>query len=318
MRWEQTPLASLAARSVPDLADTRPLPTSPAVCPSPSTGPAIPARDDASEFTTFQRGRRFLSLLEGLGVTVRDRRVVDLGAGYGSIAIAAAQAGAASVVACDVNTDRLRAVAQRAACAGVEVETRRENLLLPSHRIPPADVALLIGVVEYAGLWETDVPPEELQTRVFQTAYSALSSGGVLVFGSKNRAWPRFLLKDIHTGQPLVNSLPRTLADVLSRRIDGRPYRHHLHTPRGWSGLLRAAGFRKLTIYHPYFTYQFPVKLVERPSFRAILDLRKLRLHRDEHAVAMGPLWFPKALFMALSAMARVPLSQSLIITAEK
>jgi len=290
----------------------------PGVYPTSFTHPTIPARDDASEFTTFERGARFISLLEELGVTVRERRVIDLGAGYGSIAIAAAQAGAASVVACDVNVERLSAVAQRAARAGVEVETCRANLLEPSHRIPPADVALLIGVVEYAGLWDMEVSPEDLQTRVFRTAYSALGTGGVLVFGSKNRAWPRFLFKDIHTGRPLVNALPRTLADMLSRRIDGRPYRHYLHTPHGWSGLLRAAGFRKLTIYHPYFSYQFPVKIVERPSFRMISDLRRLRLHSDERAVAMGSLWFPKALLMALSALARVTLSQSVIIKAEK
>lgn len=283
-----------------------------------STHPTIPARDDATEFTTFRRGTRFLALLQELGVSVRDSRLIDLGAGYGSIAIAAARAGAASVVACDINLERLSAVAQRAAHAGVEVEARQVNLLEPQEKIPPADIALLIGVVEYAGLWDMEAPPEDLQTRVFQTAYSALRSGGVLVFGSKNRAWPRFLFKDIHTGRPLVNSLPRALADMLSRRIDGRPYRHWVHTPRGWSRLIRAAGFSKLTVYHPYFSYQFPVKIVERPSFRVISDLRRLRLHRDERAVAMGSLWLPKALLMAVSALAGLPLSQSLIVTAEK
>lgn len=282
-----------------------------------SAQPTIPARDGASEFTTFRRGARFLSLLQELGITIRDSRLVDLGAGYGSIAIAAAKAGAASVVACDVNLERLSAVAQRAASAGVEVEVRRVNLLEPAE-IPPADVALLIGVAKYAGLWDMEASPEHLQTRVFETAYSALRAGGVLVFGSKNRAWPRFLLKDIHTGQPLVNSLPRAVADMLSRRIDGRPYRHWVHTPGGWSRLIRAAGFSKLRVYHPYFSYQFPAKIVEHPSFQVISDLRRLRLHPDEYAVAMGSLWLPKALLMAVSALVRVPLSQSVIITAEK
>ena len=280
--------------------------------------PTIPARDDAAEFPTFGRGSRFLSLLEGVGVVVQQRRVLDLGAGYGSIAIAAAQAGAASVVACDANIDRLREVAQRAAQAGIEVDTRRENLLEPSSRIPPADLALLIGVVEYAGLWGSQSPVEQLQTQVFETAYRALETGGVLIFGSKNRAWPRFLFKDAHTGRPFVNSIPRALADMLSRRIDGRPYRHYLHTPFGWGRLLRAAGFRNLTIYYPYFSYQFPVRIVERPSFRVICDLWRLQLHIDERAVAMGSLWFPKALLMALASLVHVPLSQSVIIKAEK
>lgn len=282
------------------------------------TYPTIPARDDAREFTTFERGARFISLLDGLDVNVRDRRVLDLGTGYGSLAIAAGRAGAASVVACDANSDRLSEVARRAAAAGVKVETRRENFLDPSNRIPPADVALLIGVVEYAGLWDYEPPVEDLQVRVFQTAYSAVSPGGVLVFGSKNRAWPRFFFKDIHTGRPFVNSIPRALADMFSLRIDGRPYRHHVHTPGGWSRLLRAAGFRKLTLYYPYFSYQFPVKIVERPSFLQIPSLRKLTLNAEERAVTMGSLWLPKAALMSFGALAGVPVSQSVIIKAEK
>lgn len=55
---------------------------------------------------------------------VRDRRVLDFGSGSGVAGIAAALAGAAEVVACDVDPDALVATAANAAVNGVRVELR--------------------------------------------------------------------------------------------------------------------------------------------------------------------------------------------------
>jgi predicted nicotinamide N-methyase len=54
--------------------------------------------------------------------TVRGRRVLDFGAGSGVAGIAAARAGAASVVACDLDPDAQLACAANAALNGVELE----------------------------------------------------------------------------------------------------------------------------------------------------------------------------------------------------
>ena len=74
------------------------------------------------------------------------KRVVDLGSGSGLSAIAAAKAGARSVLAADIDAMALAAVALNAAANDVAIETTRDDLLayLPA----PADV-LLVGDLFY-------------------------------------------------------------------------------------------------------------------------------------------------------------------------
>ena len=62
---------------------------------------------------------------------VRGRRVVDLGAGSGVVAIAAAMAGAARVIACDSDQDALAATATNAALNDVEVSLADDLAGLP-------------------------------------------------------------------------------------------------------------------------------------------------------------------------------------------
>lgn len=74
--------------------------------------------------------------------TVAGRRVLDLCSGSGLVAIAAAKAGAASVVANDSDPNACRAIALNAAANGVEVEVVPGNLLGG----PPLDVGtVLVG-----------------------------------------------------------------------------------------------------------------------------------------------------------------------------
>ncbi|MEM7217782.1 MAG: 50S ribosomal protein L11 methyltransferase [Pseudomonadota bacterium] len=73
---------------------------------------------------------------------VRGRRVLDLGSGSGVAGIAAALAGAASVVACDIDADARLASVVNAHLNGVDVE--------PCERLqdaPPADVIVLADVL---------------------------------------------------------------------------------------------------------------------------------------------------------------------------
>lgn len=82
--------------------------------------------------------------------TVRGRRVLDLGAGSGLVAIAAAKAGARSVLASDSDPDALAAVAVNAALNGVAIDIVPGDLLDG----PPLDVDLVaVGDLFYeAGL----------------------------------------------------------------------------------------------------------------------------------------------------------------------
>jgi SAM-dependent methyltransferase len=278
----------------------------------------IPVRDDATELRTFRRGERVIDLLREAGIDVAGKNVVDLGAGFGSLSIAAAKAGAKNVVAVDVHAVRLEAIAARAEAQGVGVRVHRANLLESVVDVRDADVALLMGVVEYAGLWDRDAPVRELQRRVFKTAFDCLGPGGHLVFASKNRLWPRFVVKDANTGQPLVNVLPRCLADRLSLRLAGVPYRHHIQSPRSWARAMREVGFDSVDCFFPFLSYQLPLRLSRHP---ALSDLRLARARiqtTEEYDCAWGRLGSLRAAFMVGCAALRLPIAHSLVAIAAK
>jgi len=278
----------------------------------------IPARDDAREFRTFARGTRVLRAFTDLSITVDQQRVVDLGAGYGSLSIACAREGARDVLAVDANQDRLDAIGARSREQQVDVRTRQANLLDPWDDQANADVVFLIGVVEYAGLWDEHADVRDLQRRVFHTALEVLKPGGLLVFSSKNRLWPRFIFKDVHTDQPLVNLLPRSAADAVSRRLSGSPYRHHIRSPKGWASLIASAGFSQVQTFVPYLSYQFPLAIVDRPSFGDIKRVRRLPQNDEERRAAWGRMGTLKAALMAAAGSAGIQMGSAVVATARK
>src|SRR5579863_6226180 len=60
---------------------------------------------------------------------VRDRTVLDFGSGSGLVAIAAAMAGAKSVLAADIDPYAMAAIALNASTNGVAIDIRDENVL---------------------------------------------------------------------------------------------------------------------------------------------------------------------------------------------
>ena len=277
----------------------------------------IPVRDDATELRTFRRGDRVIDLLRDAGIRFEGKNVVDLGAGFGSLSIAAARAGA-NVVAVDVHAQRLGEIAARADAQGASVRVLRANLVEGVPGVCDADIALLIGVVEYAGLWDDQAPVADLQRRVFKTAFDCLRPGGQLVFASKNRLWPRFFVKDANTGQPLVNALPRRLANRVSLRLDGVPYRHHVHSPRFWGRAMHEVGFGSVDCFFPFLSYQLPLRLARRPTLED-MRLARARIETEEElACAWGTIGSLRAGLMVGCATLRLPISHSVVAVATK
>lgn len=278
----------------------------------------IPVRDDASEFPDVDRASLLLDLLGKHGISVAGRDVVDLGAGMGFLALGSAQREARSVTAYDVNSDRLTALSERAFAAGLPLDTATLNLLdgAPNHGI--ADLAFMIGVVEYAGLWNAERNAEALQVQVFRTAYEMLRPGGVLVLGTKNRLWPMTIVSEVHTRQPLVAVLPRPLADRLSYWRTGEPYRHRFHSASGWTQLIQHAGFRSVRSYVPYFSYQFPIDLVSEPRFSDRKQIASRLAENPSLHQFTGSAWQSKLILSALAQKAHLTVSQSLIFIAQR
>jgi predicted nicotinamide N-methyase len=109
---------------------------------------------------------------------VAGRRVLDLGAGSGLAAIAAMRAGAAHVLAADIDAFALSAIALNVAANNVDVETTAEDLLAAAPR-GPFDV-VLVGDLFYE---------RPLAERVLAFVVAARARGSEILIGDPRRSY---------------------------------------------------------------------------------------------------------------------------------
>jgi predicted nicotinamide N-methyase len=118
--------------------------------------------------------------------TVRGRHVVDLASGSGLVAIAACQAGAASVLAADVDAFAVAAIGLNAAANGVSVSVTGADLL---NSAPPACDTVLVGDLFY---------DRDLAKRAFVWLGLAREQGSLVLIGDPGRSYlPRDRLEAI-------------------------------------------------------------------------------------------------------------------------
>lgn len=117
---------------------------------------------------------RFLLDTPGL---VAGKSVVDLGSGSGLTAIAALRAGAARVLAADIDVLALAAVRLNAALNGVALDVTSDDLL--AHAPGLVDV-VLVGDLFYE---------RALATRVTAYIESAAASGALILIGDPKRSY---------------------------------------------------------------------------------------------------------------------------------
>ena len=109
--------------------------------------------------------------------TVSGRRVLDLGAGSGLVAIAAAMAGASSVIAAEIDRYALAALDLNAAANGVAIAVVGDDLTAGS---PPGVDLVLVGDLFYA---------RELGERVTAFLDRCLAAGIDVLIGDPRRAY---------------------------------------------------------------------------------------------------------------------------------
>ena len=108
---------------------------------------------------------------------VRGKRVIDLASGSGLVAIAAMKAGAAHVLAADIDGFAIVAIGLNAAANGVQLEITGEDLL--AGLLPRADV-LLVGDLFYE---------KALAGRCFDCCLSAHRAGVTVLIGDPGRSY---------------------------------------------------------------------------------------------------------------------------------
>jgi SAM-dependent methyltransferase len=187
---------------------------------------------DTNSMLAAGRGRLLLRLLAEAGAgPVAGRRVLDVGAGFGSLALYYAHLGA-DVVAVDPNEGRMQVSVAIARQHGLAVSAVAAH----AQALPFPDASFDIVAANNSLCYIVDDHQHDLALREI---HRVLRPGGWLAMRNPNRLHPR----DQFTGLPLIALLPAPLA----RRATGALGRHRsavrLRSPGGAVRALRRAGF---------------------------------------------------------------------------
>jgi SAM-dependent methyltransferase len=171
-----------------------------------------------------------------------DGVVVDIGAGFGTISVALARS-AAHVYAIDRSAGRAQTTAARARAEGLANVTaiHADGLTLPLGS-GTCDLALLIGVLEWTGFGHDD--PLASQATVLSEVSRVLKPGGTLLIGIENRFGAHYFLgsREEHTKLRFPSLLPRAVANMYCRVLQGRKLTTYTHSRRALVELVRRAG----------------------------------------------------------------------------
>jgi SAM-dependent methyltransferase len=190
----------------------------------------------------------------------RESRALDLGCGWGAAALTLAET-CGQVVAMDATWERVRFL---------DIRRRQQSIgnLHPIHGgdtltfpFPDGyfDLVVLVGVLEWFGESYPDLPPRAAQLKALRNLRLLLKSGGYLYVAIENRFGYDYLMgRPDHNGLPFVGLLPRRLADWVSRRRTGRPFRTYQYSMWGYRKLLREAGFDRIQFYGDLPQYRHP------------------------------------------------------------
>jgi len=188
--------------------------------------------------------------------------VLDYGAGWGTIGLAAAAGPYPHVVLADSSRERLafaRLLSQERSLSGITYVATEDASELPYGR-GTFGVIVLNGVVEWLGSGRPDEALAE-QRRVLRRLWDLVRPSGVMYVGIENRFALKYMrgYPDDHSELKYSSLLPRRLADAYSWYRRKQPYSTVTWSLREWR---RAAAFlpgAELDVYVLWPDYRFPV-----------------------------------------------------------
>lgn len=189
---------------------------------------------DTNSVLAAGRGRLLLHLLaeEGMG-SIEGRRVLDLGAGFGALALYFAHLGA-EVTAVDPNEQRMRialAIAQRR-------DLRLSILTAHAQSLPFSDANFDLVVANNSLCYIVDGKDRRA---AIAEIHRVLRPGGWVAIRNPNRLHPR----DQFTGLPLLGLLPTALSRRVTAAMNVHRSEVHLRSPGGAIRELRRVGFEQ-------------------------------------------------------------------------
>ncbi len=211
----------------------------------------------------IERGLQMVRFLERELGDLQSKAVLDAGCGLGGISIALAER-CGYVISMDSDIPRRLLVCnKRFQERGIKnALVLSGNCLHVPFKPKSFDLILLNGVLEWLGESDLTRPPRDVQREVLQTMSELLKPGGVLYLAIENRYYPANLLIDPHAKLPIINFLPRGLADKVSRVLTGRPYRTYIYSFRELNRLLDESSLPVRKFYAPLTNYMFPYDIL--------------------------------------------------------
>lgn len=207
------------------------------------------------------RGEMMIDFLKKEVGPLKEKNVLDIGAGPGGISIAFSKE-CKNVVAIEPNREYSSMIKNRISEMKLENITLLEdsflNINLPESSF---DIAILNGVLEWVGVNTNN--PKEIQKEVLKKVFSLLKEDGVLYIGIENRWFPLNFLKDPHIGLPFVAILPRKIANIVSQICRGKIYDTPIYSYWELTNIIKKVGFSKVKIYMPVVNYQYPAVFVD-------------------------------------------------------
>lgn len=191
-------------------------------------------------------------------------KVLDIGSGWGQIALPLARDAKAEIAALEPTPERLAFIQAAAQQEGIAASMYfLQGDFFDITFTSRFDLVTCIGVLEWVPKFRAG-NPRDVQIEFLRRARSALAPGGELVIGIENRLGLKYLLgaPDDHIGPPNIAVYDAALASEKWLIRSGQPLRSFTFTRAELAELLNAAGFAETKFFAALPDYKLPEKIL--------------------------------------------------------
>ncbi len=187
-------------------------------------------------------------------------KILDIGAGWGQIALPLAAGKDAVVTALEPTAERIAFI--RAAAVQEKLAERMHFVqadFLEVEFQPTFDLICCVGVLEWVPKFHAG-DPQQVQLEFLRRMRAALRPGGKCYVGIENRLGLKYFLggRDDHTSQRNISVFDSALATTKHHAATGEALRVFTYSHAEYLDLFRAAGFHQVETHGAFPDYKLP------------------------------------------------------------